>query len=264
MREKLSITIVAYHNYDDIQEAVRTIEQFTNSCISKRIYIVDNSEWVHKENEEAVNRFQTVLNGYTDIEYISVDKNIGFGKGHNLVLPKLESEYHAIVNPDILLNSDAFSAIINYMEHNPDVGMCIPKLINENGDCLHVYRKEVTILDMFIRMFCANWFTKRQAEHTLQNMDYSQPFQVPFGQGSFLVIKTELFKELNGFDDRFFMYMEDADLCKRVNQVSKLMYYPDASVIHKWERGSHRNKKLLKYHLQSMKKYFNKWGYKWM
>lgn len=58
------------------------------------------------------------------------------------------------------------------------------------------------------------------------------------------------------------MYVEDADLCKRVNQVSKLMYYPEARVIHKWEAGSHKNKKLFLYHVQSFKHYFKKWGWK--
>ena len=58
------------------------------------------------------------------------------------------------------------------------------------------------------------------------------------------------------------MYVEDADLCKRVNQISKLMYYPDTKVIHKWEKGSHKNKTLLKYHIQSMIYYFKKCGWK--
>ena len=105
-------------------------------------------------------------------------------------------------------------------------------------------------------------FEKRKAKHTMQYQDYTKPFRVPFGQGSFLVVRTELFKELNGFDDNFFMYLEDADLCKRVNQISKLMYFPNATVIHKWGRGSHTNKTLFKYHLQSMMVYFKKWGIK--
>ena len=149
------------------------------------------------------------------------------------------------------------------MDNNRDVGMCIPNIVDEKGERLQVYRKELTVYDMFIRMFCKHLFPKRIAEHTLQNKNYEKPFQVPFGQGSFLVIRTDLFKKLEGFDDRFFMYLEDADLCKRVNQISKLMYYPGASVIHKWEQGSHRSKKLFKYHIQSMRKYFQKWGYKW-
>lgn len=58
------------------------------------------------------------------------------------------------------------------------------------------------------------------------------------------------------------MYVEDADLCKRINQVSKLMYFPGTSVIHKWEKGSHKNIKLFSYHLQSLIYYFKKWGIK--
>ena len=97
----------------------------------------------------------------------------------------------------------------------------------------------------------------------MYDADYTQPFQVPFAQGSFLVIKTELLQELKGFDERYFMYMEDADLCKRVNEVSKVMYFPGTTVKHKWEKGSHKNRKLFKIHLNSMKQYFKKWGFRW-
>lgn len=123
-------------------------------------------------------------------------------------------------------------------------------------------RETLTVFDMFLRMFTKNVFKKRKSYHSMRDMDYSHPFEVPFGQGSFLVIRTDLWKSLNGFDDRFFMYLEDADLCRRVNENSKLMYCPDAIVIHKWEKESHRNKALFKVHIQSMIKYFNKWGWK--
>ena len=76
------------------------------------------------------------------------------------------------------------------------------------------------------------------------------------------MIRTELFQKLGGFDERFFLYMEDADLCKRVNRVSRLCYCPDTKVIHKWEKGSHKSKKLFKLHVQSMISYFKKWGIK--
>lgn len=262
MRVQLSVCIVAYHNYDDIAKAISSLEEYTPKEIKKQIYIVDNSEVSEKQKSDLA-FFYEKIRQYEDICVVSVGKNLGFGKGHNYIIDEIESEYHAIVNPDIIFVEDAFSPIINYMNENKDIGMCIPNITDDTGKRLHVYRKELTVYDMFIRMFCKKLFPKRVAAHTLQNQDYTKPFQVPFGQGSFLVIRTELFKELGGFDERFFMYLEDADLCKRVNQVSKLMYYPGASVIHKWEQGSHKNRKLLKYHIQSMRKYFQKWGYKW-
>lgn len=257
MCKDITITIVAYKNYSDIKKAIESIEIFTNPDISKTIYIVDNS--CLPENDNNRMDFEKFLSNYSDIVYVYADSNLGFGKGHNLVINKLDSKYHAIVNPDIILKGDVFSSIIKYMDSDNSIGMCIPKIVNENGEIQPVYRREITVIDMFIRMFCKKMFKKRQAYHTMQDMDYSKPFQVPFGQGSFLVIKTNLFKQLNGFDDRYFMYLEDADLCRQVNKVSKLMYYPGATVIHKWEKASHKSLKLLMIHLSSMIKYFKKY-----
>lgn len=253
----LTISIVAYHNYDDILNAVASIEKYTDISITKQIYIVDNS-CNAEDNKDRV-EFENSLNQYQDVQYINVGANVGFGKGHNYVLKDINSQYHAIVNPDILMNEDAFSKIIEFMK-DETIGMCIPRIVDEDGELQSVYRRELTVWDMFIRMFMKKHFVKRQNYHTMQDMNYTKPFQVPFGQGSFLVVRTTLLKELKGFDDRYFMYMEDADLCKRVNKVSKLMYCPDATVVHKWERGSHKNKKLFMIHVKSMFAYFGRWG----
>lgn len=257
---ELTATIVAYNNYDDIKSALESIEKYTDKKISKKIFIVDNG--VAVSDFDDAESFKEFIATYDDIEYLDAGNNLGFGKGHNFVMPYLNSTYHAIINPDIILEHDALKVMIDYLNKNNDVGMCIPSITDEKGNRLSVYREEVTVFDMFIRMFCKGLFKKRKAKHTLQYKDYTKPFQVPFGQGSFLVIRTQLFKELNGFDDRFFMYLEDADLCKRVNQKSRFMYIPDAVVIHKWEQGSHTNKTLFKYHIQSMRLYFKKWGVK--
>ena len=260
MSVKLSACIVAYNNYEDIKAAIASMEKFTSPELSKKIYIVDNGVGV--SSPSAVEDFKKYVEGMKDVEYIDAGGNLGFGKGHNKVLNIIDSEYHAIVNPDILFCEDAFSKIVDWMGNHKDVGMCIPLLTDEEGNKQEVYRRELTVFDMFDRMFLKGAFKGRAKKHTMQDMDFTKPFEVPFGQGSFLVIRSELFKKLGGFDDRYFMYCEDADLCKRVNQVSKLMYFPEARVIHKWEKGSHGNRTLFKYHMQSMKMYFKKWGWK--
>lgn len=261
MKDKISVSIVAYNNYDDIINAVESLEKHTVASIKKKIYIVDNS--CKKKDDSDRLEFELSVTRHPDVRYIDTGANLGFGKGHNYILNKIDSEYHAIVNPDIIFIEDSFSSIIDYLENNYDVGMCIPRIVDEQNEMQKVYRENPTILDMFIRMFMKGIFKERENKHTLQEEDYSKPFKVPFGQGSFLVVRTQLLKELNGFDDAFFMYMEDADLCRRVNQQSKLMYFPGTTVIHKWEKGSHKNIKLLKIHIRSMFYYFIKWGIKW-
>lgn len=260
MSVELSVCIVAYNNYKDIKEAISSMEKYTSHKLSKKVYIVDNGVGI--SNSEDVADFKFFVSKFRDIEYIDVGENLGFGKGHNKVLDKIDSKYHAIVNPDIVFCQDAFGKILQWMDENKDIGMVIPEIIDEEGKRQLVYRKELTVFDIFVRYFCKGLFPRRIKKHTLQDKDYSLPFQVPFGQGSFLVVRSELFKELKGFDDNFFMYVEDADLCKRVNKVSKFMYFPYARVIHKWEQGSHKNKILFKYHVQSVRYYFKKWGLK--
>ncbi len=249
----ISITIVAYNNETDVKDAVRSIMEQTNGKLSKKIYIVDNST--------EANQLSSLAEEYADVVYQRPGENLGFGGGHNYVLPELDSQYHAIVNPDILLTEDSFSVLLSFMEQS-QAGMAVPRLLDEKGNLQAVYRRELTVFDMAVRMFFSAHFHKRQYYHTMQDMDYGKPFLVPFAQGSFLVIRTELFRELGGFDERYFMYMEDADLCKRVNKVSSLWYCPGTAVIHKWERGSHKDMRLLRIHISSMFQYFRKWGWK--
>ncbi len=249
----ISIAIVAYNDEPDVRMAVESIERCTSKEIDKHIYIIDNSE--------SENQLKELAGQYTDVSYISTGQNLGFGAGHNFILEQLDSMFHAIVNPDIILTMDALGILMDFMK-NQDIGMSVPRLLDEEEQMLCVYRRELTVADMFLRMFAKGCCKKRQAYHTMQDMDYGKPFMVPFAQGSFLVIRTELFRKLGGFDERYFLYMEDADLCKRVNQVSKLWYCPAASVIHRWERGSHKSRKLFRLHVKAMFTYFRKWGWK--
>lgn len=156
MSVQLSISIVAYHNYDDIKKAVSTLEEYTPTTLTKKIYIVDNGAQTGSNTE-----FVSFLSKYEDVQYIDAKKNLGFGKGHNFVLPLIDSEYHCIMNPDIVFTEDAFTPILEYMDNRPSVGMVIPNIVDSNGKRQNVYRKELTIFDMFIRMFCKGLFPKR-------------------------------------------------------------------------------------------------------
>lgn len=247
----LTISIVNYHNEEDIKAAVATIEQYTSASISKRIYLIDNGD-------SAV--LSDIAKPYSDVTVVKSPGNIGFGRGHNQVLSELDSRYHAIVNPDILLTEDVFAELIRYMEAHPLTGMTVPRILDDEGNLLSVYRKDPTAGDMIIRRLPG--MKKRKAEHTLQNEDYTKPFEVPFAQGSFLVVRTELYREIGGFDERYFLYMEDADLCRTIRTRARIEYVPSASVIHHWKQASKKNMKFLKLHLQSMRQYFQKWGWK--
>ena len=250
------ISIVNYRSFGKTEKAVESIYDRSTEKYSKRIVIVDNS--VDKEEAEKLVGLKA---RFPEIELVFSENNDGFGKGHNLAFNRFcdpDTKFFVILNPDVVLENDAVGIMKAYLEEHPECAMTIPRLLKPEGGMQKAYRRELTVRDMFIRSFTPHLFKKRSAYHTMQDMDYSQPFKVPFAQGSFLMIRSEIYRELGGFDDRFFLYLEDADLCRRVNMVSEINYVPAAKAVHVWEKASGKNLKLFMIHLGSMIKYFRK------
>lgn len=257
---KLSISIVVYKKYDDVLLAIDSIERFTDSSLPKRLYVVDNSGYADDNHYKSA--FLESISKYPDVEYVDTRKNLGFGKGHNFILPRLNSEYHAIVNPDIVLYSDVFRSLIAFLDARPDVGMTAPVLTDEYNTPLRVYRRDLTLFDLFCRYVHLHVLKKRVDYHTMEDVDKTKDFDCEFVQGSFLLVRTNLFRQVNGFDDRYFMYAEDADLCRTIRRFSRIVVHPETRVVHKWEKASHANFKLMRIHAVSLVKYFNKWGWR--
>ena len=92
--------------------------------------------------------------------------------------------------------------------------------------------------------------------------DLSNPLDIQNATGCFMFIRTKLFKELGGFDKRYFMYFEDSDLTRAVNVKNRTVYYPEATVYHEWGRESKKNFKLKLVQINSMINYFMKWSFR--
>ena len=139
----------------------------------------------------------------------------------------------------------------------------MPKIIYPDGSTQCLCKLLPTPFDLILRRF--NPFTKinniLQLRYELRFTSYDSEFESPTLSGCFMMLKSSLLKEVGGFDQRFFMYLEDVDLCRRIGELGKLVYYPKVCVVHNYEKGSYGNKKLLKYHAFSAIKYFNKWGW---
>lgn len=254
----LSITIVSYNNKRDIIACLESLLLYeTQNGLTMQIFVVNNSQ---KEScLDLAEKFP--------VKVLELKKNRGFGGGHNSVIPFLDSAIHVVLNPDIIFHEPIFNKLAKHLNENPQIGACAPLIVDGKGNLQEVYRREITIYDLICRYapfpLCAlPGCQKRRRFHIMRNVDKSVPFECEFIQGSFLVIPTALFKKLNGFDERFFMYAEDADLCKRIRLMHKTVEcFPECKVVHKWERASHRSVKLFRIHAVSLVKYYCKWKF---
>ncbi len=91
--------------------------------------------------------------------------------------------------------------------------------------------------------------------------NFNNEFELPVVSGCFMFCRSKALKEVNGFDDRFFMYFEDVDLSRRIGENYKNLYLPGVKITHGFNKASYKSLKLMKAHIASAVKYFNKWGW---
>ena len=242
---KITLTIVTHNDADKAAAAAASIIAHSKKY-PLRFYIVDNAS-----SDDTLER----LKHQTGIEVIKLDKNIGFGAGHNQVLNLLNSDYHFVVNPDITLNRDVLAEMVDYMEENRDVVMAMPKILNSDGTEQFLPKSRPTFRSLFLGRFS----NKIRSEYIWREREMTGPTEIDFCSGCFFCIRTSVFKVLGGFDQRYFMYLEDADLTFRAKTVGKVVFLPDITVTHLWQRGSAKNIRLFLIHLASCFKFLLKW-----
>lgn len=251
----ITSSIVLYKNDED--ELSEAIHSFLNTALNVRLYLIDNSP---------TNELQKLV---TDprISYHFLGKNIGFGAAHNIALEEtLEiSRYHLVLNPDISFKPGTLESIHAFMENNLEVGQLLPKVYYKNGELQKLCKLLPTPMDLIIRRALGNMpvFTRRKEEYELVDFGYDHTLNIPNLSGCFMFLRTDVLKKAGLFDTRYFMYLEDVDLTRRIHVISKTVFFPEASVVHGYKKESYKNSTLLNYHISSAIKYFNKWGWLW-
>lgn len=244
-----------FHN--PVEELRIAIESFLNSLKNIKLYLIDNSS-----NDSLRYKFLS-----PQIEYIFNGKNLGYGAGHNIAIQKARgnSQYHIILNPDIEFNPSILNGLYDFMEQNSNVGLVMPKVLYKNGLTQYLCKKLPSPADLFLRRFfpgpVKNIFKKILAEYELRHKDYNSIMEVPNLSGCFMFIRTSIFENVGLFDEQYFMYLEDTDLSRRINKYYRTVYYPLETITHGYSKASYKNFKLMKHHLNSSIKYFNKWGW---
>ena len=227
--------------------------------------LVDNSAGQRGE-AEALERAVLSCGG----QYLAAPRNLGFGAGHNSGLKLLRDKgltqsYHLIVNPDITFNPADLRKLAAVFEARSDVGWIMPQVRSEDGVVQPMCKLLPTPMDLLGRRFLPRVFWKvlqlDRSRYELREVLHTPSDSVPFLSGCFVFARTTLLEKTGGFDPRYFLYMEDVDLCRRALRHAKLLYWPEVSVVHGHHRGSYHNVRLMFFHVRSAVRYFSRWGW---
>lgn len=229
------------------------------SSIVPLLYIIDNSPEGY--NPDLSNNTKDSYN------YIRAGENRGYGAGHNMALREIldSSEFHFILNPDIRFGLHELEKMLTYIQNNADVGQVMPKVLYEDGSLQYLCKLIPTPTDVFLRRFAPGpiraLLQTQMERFELRFTGYNRIMNVPYLSGCFMLLRVKALRTVGLFDERFFMYPEDIDLTRRINQFYKTIFFPEASIIHEHAKESHKSGRFLWIHIRNMISYFNKWGW---
>jgi len=246
----IAASVVLYHH---TAEAVApTVRSILASSLITRLTIVDNGggSWARGQADGRVT-------------YLDAGRNLGYGAGHNLAIRTSAAtvDYYAVVNPDVAFEAGTLERLAAFAERRK-AGLVMPDVRYPDGRRQYLCKLLPTPLNLFARRFLPSAIVQRLDErYELHAADYRQPFFVPCLSGCFMLFDARVLLAVGGFDERFHLYLEDTDLSRRVAERAPTLYCPEAQVVHAFNKLSYRDPGLLKVHVQSALRYFNKWGW---
>ncbi len=245
----ISISIVNYNSSDETIAAVRSIIENTKG-LNYSITVIDNASC-----EQEYNKLLEMCND--KVAVIKNEKNLGYGLAHNIAIEKSNAEYHAVVNPDIVIFEDSLTILCKAMKAEGSV-MATCKLVFSNGSPQYTPKLSPTPLSLISRQL--GIFPKIEKKYLMLDRDLEKPQDISFCTGCFFIAKTKDIQAIKGFSDRYFLYFEDADITRLMLKRGKVRYLPITTVQHHWQRKPRKQLKPFLQQLSSMFTYFARWG----
>ncbi len=224
----LSIIIVNYNVKEFLQNLLHSIEK-ASSNISKEIIVIDNAS-----DDDSV---EVIKEKFPSVILIDNKINVGFGRANNQGLAAAKGKFILFINPDCIVSEDTIDKMITFFESHAECGLAGCKILNSDGTlqlaCRRSFPGPWTSFTKVTGL--SNLFTgsKIFARYNLTYLDENKTYEVDAVSGSFMMMRKDVYDKVGGFDEQFFMYGEDLDLCYRVQKSGfKVFYVHTTQVIH--------------------------------
>jgi len=223
-----SVIIIAYNSCDFIPACLKSVRDACEG-IDSQIIVLDNG------STEPI--IPEIKNFFPEVEWIDSKENLGFGKGCNLAEKHATKPYLFFINPDTIISKNAFREMLKFMEEHPEAGTVGCRILNEDGTlqwaCRRSFPTIVSAVSKTIGLAAMFPKSKTLASYNMTYADPDEMIEVDAISGSFFCIRRDVYEKLNGFDEDYFMYGEDLDLCFRTKQMGLKNYYtPVTNILH--------------------------------
>lgn len=258
MNLRLTVSIVIHDSAATITATLDCLRAAALAAEEYRVLVVDNAS--------GDGGAELVADRYPWVTLLR-SANVGFAAGHNLAIRRAwgEAPYHLVLNPDVTFAPGVLPALLEYMDTRPEIGLLMPQVRSPEGRRQYLCKRLPTPFDLLGRRFLPGplrpLFRRGLERYEMRDRDYGAVLEAPHLSGCFMLLRTSVLAEVGLFDERFFLYMEDIDLSRRIHERHRTVYYPLQHVQHLHRRDSYHRARQLGQHLVSAWRYFRKWGW---
>jgi len=232
---KVSIVIVSWNVKAFLVDCIESIIKSTSS-FDNEIIVVDNAG--------TDGTVEAIIERFPEVRLIANADNAGFARANNQGAAVAQGEYLFIVNPDTQFLPNTLNELVKFMDRNPDIAMCGPHVLNGDRTTQRSVRGLPTWGMAFSRhtpLGTLGLFRKSLSAWRCRDFNYHQQADVEQLIGAALLVRRNIFERVCGFDERFFMYYEEVDLCKRIKEEGgRVVYNPGAELIHLGGKSSNQ------------------------
>lgn len=257
IQNKISLIII---EFNCLQDALSLVDSVSGYDIFTQIIITSNSDY-------DLEKKTSLRECFPHITWLFNKSNLGFSAAMNAGINASNGDYVVLSNPDVRIVKGALDAACQLIKKSNDVGMVVPKFIDDAG-CVQDYaRKFVTISELVARV--VGRVINRKDVFLYESFDYEKTQYVDWSAGAFMLIRRDFLMNVGLFDERYFMYVEDMDLCRRFWMTGySVLYYPCLEVQYKGDMKSTSfltgKSSINRYtweHVKSQIRYFVKYGF---
>ena len=223
----VDVVIVNYRSYDELARCLESLK--SNAPAVWRVVVVD-----HESNLSAAARISA---RFPDVEIVERSTNEGFATGVNLGARLTNAPFLLLLNPDCVVEAQAVDRLLAYAQERPDAAVIGPRIVNPDGSLQGSARRFPGISTAIAGR--SSWLTRRFPTNSLSRRNLpclsgtTTPLDVDWVSGACMLVRRRAFEDIGGMDERFFLYWEDADLCRRLKERGwRTVYLPHATIVH--------------------------------
>ena len=268
---ELAISVVLFHsNLDQFDNLLRSLtEALSNTELSAVPMIcVDNS----RDPAYAL-RGRAICARWRDeaglsIEWVSASVNGGYGAGHNVALSKVNSRYHLLLNPDVVLDERAMMEALRLLSSDPQIALLAPIGVGSLGEPEYLAKAYPSVWVLALRAFAPRWLhrlnVKSLARYEMRHHSESRRTRkIPLASGCCMWIRRNALNQVGGFDESYFLYFEDYDLSMKLAQLGDIIESQDVTIVHHGGDAARKGLRHIGWFIAGAIRFFRRWGWRW-